>query len=150
MTPEWCAQLWRQVYEELYLPDPESYYMTDEDLRMTEDNNSPFRKTIKAETELRDLIAWAKIGTYDADNNPFEDFEEYSATDVKKAYKSTLSRYSATKSAKPSSCYVLNTAQAQDCYTAELCTPSPASPTARTKTHTNAQAVITVGKAGTN
>ena len=97
MTPEWVAQLWRQVYEELYLPDPESYYMTDEDLRMTEDNNSPFRKTIKAETELRDLIAWAKIGTYDADNNPFEDFEEYSATDVKKAYKSTLSRYSANQ-----------------------------------------------------
>ena len=95
MTPEWVAQLWRQVYEELYLPDPEGYFLTDEELQRTELNNKPYRMPIKAETELRDLIAWELIGTYDADNDnePFSDFVEYTATDVKKAYKSTLSRY---------------------------------------------------------
>ena len=97
MSPEWTAQLWRQVYDQLYLPNPEGYYMTPDELRQTEENNAPYRMPIKAETELRDLIAWEKIGTYDADNNPFEDFVEYSATDVKKAYKSTLSRYSANQ-----------------------------------------------------
>ena len=95
MMPEWVAQLWRQVYEELYLPDPEGYFLTDEELQRTELNNKPYRMPIKAETELRDLIEWEKIGTYsaDADNEPFSDFVEYTATDVKKAYKSTLSRY---------------------------------------------------------
>ena len=95
MTPEWVAQLWRQVYEKLYLPDPEGYFLTDEELQRTELNNKPYRMPIKAETELRDLIAWELIGTYDADNDnePFSDFVEYTATDVKKAYKSTLSRY---------------------------------------------------------
>ena len=93
MTPEWTAQLWRQVYDQLYLPNPEGYYMTDDELRQTEENNAPYRMPIKAETELRDLIAWEKIGTYDADNNPFEDFVEYTATDIKKAYQRTLSKH---------------------------------------------------------
>ena len=93
MTPEWCCQLWRQVYEELYLPDPEAYYMAEEALRLTEENNAPFRQPIKAETELRDLIDWYKIGTYDDENEPFDDFAEYTATDIKKAYQRTLSRY---------------------------------------------------------
>ena len=93
MTPEWTAQLWKQVYEELYLPNPEGYHMTDDDLRRTEENNAPHRVPIKAETELRDLIAWEKIGTYDGDNEPFDDFVEYTATDIKKAYQRTLSRY---------------------------------------------------------
>lgn len=95
MTPEWTAQLWRQVYEELYLPNPEGYYMTDEDLRMTEENNAPFRKPIKAETELRDLIAWEMIGSYDADYEPFNDFVEYTATDILQAYCKTLRGYHA-------------------------------------------------------
>ena len=95
MTPEWVAQLWKQVYEKLYLPDPEGYFLTDEDLQRTEQNNKPYRMPIQAETELRDLIDWYKIGTYDADNDnePFDDFEEYTATDLKKAYYRTLSRY---------------------------------------------------------
>lgn len=54
--PEWARQLWRQVYEQLYLPNPEGYYLTDEEQAYNEKNTQQFRKPLKAQTELEDLI----------------------------------------------------------------------------------------------
>lgn len=90
MTPDWCSQLWRQVYEELYLRNPEGYHMTDEDLRMTEENNAPYREPIKAEIELRDLIAWETIGQTDDEGHELCKWQEYTLTEVKQAYEKSL------------------------------------------------------------
>lgn len=95
MTPVWCSQLWRQVYEELYLRNPEGYRMTDEDLRMTEENNAPYREPIKSEAELRELIAWDTIGQTNADNEEICEWREYKAVDVKRAYEKTLRPFDA-------------------------------------------------------
>ena len=97
MTPEWVAQLWKQVYEELYLPDPEGYFLTDEDLQRTEQNNKPYRMPIKAETELRDSIAWQTIGQIDDEGYDTCNWQEYTSTEVKRAYKDTLRSYSANQ-----------------------------------------------------
>ena len=95
MTPDWCSQLWRQVYEELYLRNPEGYRMTDEDLRITEENNAPYREPIKSEAELRELIAWDTIGQTNADNEEICEWREYKAVDVKRAYEKTLRPFDA-------------------------------------------------------
>ena len=59
MTPEWCAQLWRQVYETLYLhKGRKGFYLTDDERAFVEENNSKFTVPLDGETELRDSLTW--------------------------------------------------------------------------------------------
>ena len=76
MTPEWCAQLWRQAYEELYLANGRTgFYLTDDERAYSEKANEEFSVALPVETELLDLLDW--------DSNPV-DWEYRTATEILK------------------------------------------------------------------
>ncbi len=76
MTPEWVAQLWRQIYEASYLPLGRSYYhLTKEQQIYSEGHNEQSRVELPAERELLDLIDWDK-------SQAEVDYKWYTATDV--------------------------------------------------------------------
>ena len=59
MTPEWCTQLWRQVYDTLYQAcGRNGYRLTSEEMAYSEAVNEDFRVLRPAETELLDLLDW--------------------------------------------------------------------------------------------
>ena len=58
MTPEWCAQLWKQIYETEYLLRPSSYRLSTDELAFIEKNNAQFTVALELEEELRDVLAW--------------------------------------------------------------------------------------------
>ena len=68
MTVEWCAQLWRQVYNELYLPNPTGFYLDDVELKYCQRMNELFTVPVESEIELRDILRW-----YD-NNLPLEEW----------------------------------------------------------------------------
>ena len=87
MTPEWCAQLWRQVYEELYLElGRTAFYLTDQERAYCEKANEEFSVPLPAETELLDLLDW--------DSNPV-DWEYRTATEILRMC--GLNKYEANK-----------------------------------------------------
>lgn len=94
MTPEWCTQLWQQVYQELYLPSRAGFYLTDDERAYAEKANEAFNVPLIAETELLDLIDWEECYKIDpADGTPCKVFQWYTASEVKAMLK--LNRYSA-------------------------------------------------------
>lgn len=58
LTPEWVAQLWRQIYEQYYLPDPEGYRLTEDEKAELQRRNRKYNKTIPGEIELMDNLDW--------------------------------------------------------------------------------------------
>ena len=91
MTPEWCAQLWRQVYEQLYVANGrKGFYLTEAERKYAERNNEDFRVPLKAETELLDLLDWK--------SEP-EGWEWYTATEIKDMYRELI-QYSPVDIAK--------------------------------------------------
>ena len=76
MTPTWCCQLWRQVYEQDYLKLGADAFRLDDDERAYSDkHNEAFRVPLPFETELLDLLKWDSL-------NP-DDWEWLTATQVK-------------------------------------------------------------------
>ena len=76
MTPDWCAQLWRQIYEEEYLKNPSSFRLSLQDLDFIEKNNAQFTVMLEGESELRDSLAW-----FD-EEKPDTPIEEYAHSDA--------------------------------------------------------------------
>ena len=58
MTPEWCAQLWRQVYETMYCIEPKGFYLNDSERSFIDSDNEKFTIQLECESELRDSLAW--------------------------------------------------------------------------------------------
>lgn len=59
MTADWCAQLWRQVYDTLFLKLGRlGFYFSNEERAYAEKSNESFNVPMAAETELLDLIDW--------------------------------------------------------------------------------------------
>lgn len=59
MTPEWCAQLWRQVYETLYLRlGRKGFYLNEEERAFIEASNNNFTVMLDGESELLDGLEW--------------------------------------------------------------------------------------------
>lgn len=59
MTPDWCAQLWKQVYEWLYLRNGrKGFYLSDEERAFIEASNTAFTVMLDGESELLDSLAW--------------------------------------------------------------------------------------------
>lgn len=58
MTTQWCAQLWRQVYNELYLPNPTGFYLNDVELKYCQQMNEAYTVPVETEIELRDILKW--------------------------------------------------------------------------------------------
>ena len=95
MSPEWCAQLWRQVYDQCYTPNPAGYFLTKEEQAYSEKSNEEFRVPLKAETELRDLINFEDCYLVDDNGYPINAFAWYTASEVKSRLK--LRMYSANQ-----------------------------------------------------
>ena len=69
MTPDWCIQLWRQVYEEFYLAKGRNwYFLSIEEKAFSENYNENFTVPLEGENELRDKLAWY------ADDKPIEEY----------------------------------------------------------------------------
>jgi putative DNA primase/helicase len=58
LTPEWLAQLWRQVYE-LYMEDKQGFRLTQEERTHLTQANALFEKPLPFEIELRDRLDWS-------------------------------------------------------------------------------------------
>ena len=58
MTPQWTRQLWRQVYDTMYLPKPKGFYLTAAEQKFSERNNERYIVELEGETELRDTLIW--------------------------------------------------------------------------------------------
>ena len=50
----WLQQLWAQVYETLYLPNPQGFRLTDEERKRLEKHNEQFNKPLAGELEIKD------------------------------------------------------------------------------------------------
>ena len=58
MTPQWCAQLWKQVYTMLYLPNRKGFYLTDNERAFIEAENEKFTVMLEGESEILDCLDW--------------------------------------------------------------------------------------------
>lgn len=58
LSAEWTAQLWAQVYEQLYKTDPQGFRLTPEEREQLQRDNEKFSKPLPGEIELRDRLAW--------------------------------------------------------------------------------------------
>lgn len=52
----WFQQLWRQVYEQLYLPNPQGFRFTAEERRELEAKNHFYEKPLPGEIEITDIL----------------------------------------------------------------------------------------------
>lgn len=86
MTPDWCAQLWRQVYEKFYLVDRFGYHFSEAERKYSERSNEDFRVPLKGETELLDLLDWT---------SERELWQWYTALEIKIKYEKALMQCSA-------------------------------------------------------
>lgn len=95
MTPEWCAQLWRQVYETLYLVNPKGFYLSEDEQDFLEKNNENFTVQLECESELRDALAWYENGDIDHEDQT-ETWSWQTITELKR-HVSSLEKLDARK-----------------------------------------------------
>ena len=95
MTSDWCAQLWRQVYDTLFMTLGRfGFYLSYDERAYSEKANEAFNVPMTAETELLDLIDFEECYKIEPkDGLPCKVFQWYTATEIKDRLK--LSRYSA-------------------------------------------------------
>lgn len=55
---EWLYQLWAQVYNTLYLPNPQGFRLTREELRQLEEDNQEFYVPVSGEIDIMDKLCW--------------------------------------------------------------------------------------------
>lgn len=59
MTPQWCMQLWKQVYEELYLKNgSKGYFLTADEVQYSQQMNLDFIIPVKGEIEILEAFDW--------------------------------------------------------------------------------------------
>ncbi len=58
LSKRWFRQMWRQVYDELYLPDPQGFRLTDEERAILEHENLQHSKPLPGEIEILDRYKW--------------------------------------------------------------------------------------------
>ena len=56
LDANWAKQLWRQVYETLYLPNPTGFCLTQEEMRFLQLENETYAKMLPGEIEVRDKL----------------------------------------------------------------------------------------------
>ena len=54
----WFQQLWIQVYETLYLQNPQGFRLTDEERKRLEKHNEQFNKPLPGELEIMEKLMW--------------------------------------------------------------------------------------------
>lgn len=58
LSRDWVHQLWYQAYQ-LYLADPESFRLTDEEMSALQDDNREFEQPLPYETEIMELLDYS-------------------------------------------------------------------------------------------
>ncbi len=58
LSKEWVMQLWAQVYEELFLPNPQGFRLTAEERERLTTDNEKYSKPLPGEIEIRDKLDW--------------------------------------------------------------------------------------------
>ena len=58
LSREWVHQLWYQAYQ-LYLADPESFRLTDEEMSALQDDNREFEQPLPYEVEIMDMLDYS-------------------------------------------------------------------------------------------
>lgn len=58
LSKEWLMQLWRQVYDQLFRPNPQGFRLNAEERAELQRENEQYSKPLPGETELLDLLAW--------------------------------------------------------------------------------------------
>ena len=56
INEDWMKQLWRQVYEELYLPKPQGFRLTREESKKLQKDNNAYAKSLQGEIEVMDRL----------------------------------------------------------------------------------------------
>lgn len=56
LTEEWLKKMWRQVYETLYLPNPQGFRLTPEERKSLEARNKSYSKFLPGEIEITDCL----------------------------------------------------------------------------------------------
>ena len=54
----WLKQLWRQVYDALYLPSPQGFRLTEEERAWLQKNNEQYEKPLPGEVEILEKLCW--------------------------------------------------------------------------------------------
>ena len=60
MTPDWCAQLWRQIYEEYTMQGRDAYHFSAEEIATLERHNMAYAVPLPGENEILELLDWDK------------------------------------------------------------------------------------------
>lgn len=71
----WTVQLWAQVYEQYYKPNPQGFRLTASERAALEESNEQHAEAMKGETEIRDSFDWEQDK---------HEWQWYTATDVKR------------------------------------------------------------------
>jgi predicted P-loop ATPase len=58
LTPEWLMMLWKQVYVDFFLADPQGFRLTQEERESLLDSNEKYAKSLPFETEVMDRLNW--------------------------------------------------------------------------------------------
>lgn len=58
LDEEWLQQLWAQIYETLYLPNPQGFRLTDDERKRLEKRNEQFNKPLAGEVEIKEGLMW--------------------------------------------------------------------------------------------
>ena len=59
LSADWLTQLWRQVYETLYLPNPQGFRLTAEERETLQACNEQYEKPLPGEIEITDKLNFA-------------------------------------------------------------------------------------------
>ena len=87
MTQDYCAQLWRQVYEQYYLKrGKDGFYLSDEEREFSENNNAQSTVLKDGEIQIYDLLDW---------DEPVDSWNWYTNSDLIETLE--LKNFSATK-----------------------------------------------------
>ena len=76
LSREWLMQLWRQVYDQLYKPNPQGFRLTAEERAELQRENEQYSKPLPGETELLDMLEW---------EFPVSKWKWYRTTNIKEA-----------------------------------------------------------------
>ena len=58
LDEEWLRQMWKQVYEVLYLPAPQGFRLTEKERTWLQKNNEQFEKPLPGEVEILEKLCW--------------------------------------------------------------------------------------------
>ena len=102
----WFQQLWAQVYETMYLPNPQGFRLTDDERKRLEKSNEQFNKPLPGEIEIMEKLMWdvpvEKWGWHKtSDIKALRDFQFLTSAQIGKVLSRIMERDSRIKMKTP-------------------------------------------------